>query len=65
MSNVIERIQSRPPMLRPELVAEKLDVTAQTVRNMCERGDIPGALKVGRQWRIPPEYLDGILNSAA
>jgi len=28
-------------------------VSVRTVTRMCERGEVPGAKKVGRQWRIP------------
>ena len=57
MSKVPEQIEQLQPMLTPETVAQKLSVTPATIRNMCDRGDIPGARKVGRQWRIPVSYL--------
>ena len=45
------------PYYSPEEVAEYLDVTPETIRNLCRAGKIPGARQVGRQWRIPREYL--------
>ncbi|MBV9691364.1 MAG: helix-turn-helix domain-containing protein [Ktedonobacteraceae bacterium] len=42
----------------PEEVAEYLSVSPETIRNLCRRGEIPGARQVGRQWRIPRSYLD-------
>lgn len=45
-------------VLDPEQVAEVLSkegkpFSPRTVVELCARGDIPGARKVGRQWRIP------------
>ena len=45
------------PYYSPEEVAEYLDVTAETIRNLCRARKIPGARQVGRQWRIPRAYL--------
>ncbi|HYT36556.1 MAG TPA: helix-turn-helix domain-containing protein [Methylomirabilota bacterium] len=45
------------PYYSPEEVAEYLDVTPETIRSLCRAGKIPGARQVGRQWRIPREYL--------
>ena len=41
----------------PEEVAEYYDVTADTIRRLCREGKIPGAKQIGKQWRIPREYL--------
>ena len=38
-------------------VARHFDVSEMTIRRMCDRGEIPGARKIGRQWRIPRSYL--------
>jgi excisionase family DNA binding protein len=45
------------PFYSPEEVAEYYDVTAETIRRLCREGKIPGAIQVGKQWRIPREYL--------
>lgn len=45
------------PYYSPEEVAEYFDVTPETIRNLCRAKKIPGARQVGRQWRIPREYL--------
>ncbi len=42
----------------PEEVADYLSVSPETIRNLCRRGEIPGARQVGRQWRIPRSYVE-------
>jgi excisionase family DNA binding protein len=42
----------------PGEVADYFDVNVETIRRMCRDGLIPGARQVGRQWRIPSEYLE-------
>lgn len=41
--------------------ADYLAVSIETIRRMCEAGEIPGARRVGvgsrRQWRIPRSFL--------
>ena len=43
--------------------AKLLQVSAGTIRNMCERGELKGAKRIGDWWRIPKtavaEYYDG------
>jgi len=34
-------------------VAELLRVSPTTVRGMCERGELKGAIRTGHWWRIP------------
>lgn len=36
-----------------------------TVRQKCQRGNIPGAVKIGRDWLIPADapYTDGRITS--
>lgn len=41
-----------------DFVADHFDVSSRTIRQECQRGNIP-ARKVGRQWRIPVSYLTG------
>lgn len=57
MTSVDEKIQQAEDYLTVSEVAIKLRVAETTVRNMCERGDIPGVRRIGRQWRIPASYL--------
>lgn len=39
-------------------VAEKLGISAQTVRRMCEQEKFPGAIRTdGGHWRIPQQLL--------
>jgi excisionase family DNA binding protein len=45
------------PFYSPEEVAQYYDVTADTIRRLCREGKIPGAKQIGKQWRIPKEYL--------
>ncbi len=45
------------PYYSPDEAADYLGVSAETIRNLCRRGEIPGARQVGRQWRIPRSYL--------
>lgn len=35
--------------------AEKLGLSAGSVRQKCQRGTLPGAVKVGRDWVIPAD----------
>ncbi len=45
------------PYYSPEEVAAYYDVTAETIRRLCRENKIPGAVQVGKQWRIPRAYL--------
>lgn len=45
------------PYYSPEEVAEYYDVSPETIRRMCRDGQIEGAIQIGRQWRIPKEYI--------
>lgn len=50
--------------LDSQQVADHLGITTRTVTNMFNRGDIPGAFKVGHVWRIAENdfmtYLKGL-----
>jgi excisionase family DNA binding protein len=35
-------------------------VSATTVRNMCEHGELEGAYKVGTWWRIPVSAIEKV-----
>ncbi len=41
----------------PEEAADYFQVTAETIRRLCRDGKIPGARKLGGQWRIPRSFL--------
>lgn len=45
------------PFLRPEEVAELLDISENTIRHWLRKGELPG-VKFGRQWRIRKDDLD-------
>lgn len=44
--------------LTPEQVAVELDFRKPTIYRMCRDGDLPGAKKFGREWRIPSTALE-------
>lgn len=58
--------QSAPEAMTPEdvltplQVGELLQIPMKTISALCRRGDIPGARKVGRQWRIPRWGVDAM-----
>ena len=41
----------------PEEAGVYFDVSAETMRRLCREGKIPGARKIGGQWRIPRSFL--------
>jgi excisionase family DNA binding protein len=43
--------------ISPEEVATYFGVTAETIRRLCRDRKIPGARKLGGQWRIPRSFL--------
>ncbi len=43
--------------ISPEEVATYFGVTAETIRRLCRDHKIPGARKLGGQWRIPRSFL--------
>ena len=40
-----------------EEVAELLRISSRSVYNMAQTGELPGAIKIGNQWRINRELL--------
>lgn len=47
-------------------LAEALHLAPSTVRLMCQRGEVEGAFKAGRLWRIPQrEYVRRVGDAAA
>ena len=47
-------------VLTPTQVGEILQIPMKTMAALCRRGDIPGARKVGHQWRIPRWEVDAM-----
>lgn len=48
----------KKPMYTTSQAAEKLNVSDQTIRRMCENDKFPGAYKTdGGHWRIPSRYF--------
>ena len=45
-------------------VAELEDVAEKTVERMCRRGDLP-AYRLGRLWRIEPNYRERLKKRAS
>lgn len=43
-------------------VAEKWDITPRRVRVLCETGRIEGAAKLGREWAIPENQRDLLID---
>ena len=45
--------------------ASRVGKAPTTVREMCQRGSIPGAVKIGRNWLIPADapYTDHRIKS--
>jgi hypothetical protein len=43
-------------MITCKAAADRLKVSTQRVRLLCNTGRIKGAVKVGRDWMIPPNF---------
>lgn len=41
--------------------AKRLGVAPMTVRGMCERGELPGAKRIGTWWRIPVDSVEAYI----
>lgn len=39
-------------------IAERLQISMRTARYLCQHGKIPGAYKMGRDWRVSPKSLE-------
>lgn len=51
--------QSTPsPLVSPTVVADAVGVSERTIRRMCARGAIRGAVRVGKVWRLPANAFD-------
>lgn len=51
--------------LTPDEIAERFRIHPRTVRRLCKRGDLRGAVKVGRQWRIPADAVRAALGEVS
>jgi len=45
-------------------VADELRIPEPTIRKHCRKGQLPGAVRIGKTWRIPADYA-GKLTVAA
>jgi len=65
LRNIVADVASaaRPLLTVPE-VADRFQVTAQTIRNWVDHGSLP-AVRVGRAFRIRPEDVDALLERAS
>ena len=60
----MSQTDKEPRKLSTNEVARRENVSARTIRRMCERGQLP-AYKVGKQWRIDRSYREHLMNGAA
>ena len=37
-------------------VASQLRIPEPTIRKHCRKGQLPGAVRIGKTWRIPSDY---------
>lgn len=44
--------------LTTEEIAQALRVPEGRIRRLCRNGEIPGAFKVGKSWRVPADVFD-------
>lgn len=42
--------------LTSQQAADSLGLTRRRIRQLCESGQIAGAVKLGRDWMIPPKF---------
>jgi excisionase family DNA binding protein len=45
------------PYVSPEEAGAYFNISAETIRRLCRDKKIPGARKIGGQWRIPRSFL--------
>lgn len=55
---------SGPVWLKSCEVAEEIRETVANVSRRAKRGEFPGAVQIGRNWRIPRSGLDAFLSPA-
>ena len=46
-----------PDVMTPKQVQELLQMSRATIFRLIEKGDLPGAVKIGGSWRIDREML--------
>jgi hypothetical protein len=51
-----------PKFLRIRAAAKLYDWPVRDLREKCLLGRIPGATKVGKEWRIPVASMEGLLD---
>jgi excisionase family DNA binding protein len=49
--------ETTTPLVPPTVLADRVGVHERTIRRMCDRGEIPGAIRVGKKWRVPADAL--------
>jgi hypothetical protein len=49
----------RPPF-NPAELSQRWGIPEQTITSNCRRGALPGAFRVGKLWRIPPETVERV-----
>jgi excisionase family DNA binding protein len=54
---------TRDRVLTPDEFAREVKLPRKTVVMLCARGDIPGARKLGRCWRIPASAIDSLFDA--
>jgi excisionase family DNA binding protein len=47
------------------VAAEVLGISAETARKLAVRGELPGAIRIGRQWRVSRPALEQFLSAPA
>jgi len=52
-------------LLGAQEIADYLGVCVVTVRRMAQRGEFPGAVRVGREWRVPQTAIEAYLDQRA
>ena len=57
----VNSLTNFPLFLSVEQFAIQTQVKPATVRELCRRGEIPGARKLGSYWRIPRSLLESWL----
>jgi len=53
----MSKIGEVPSFMRLDAVAERLSVSVRTVRRLCERGELPGIVKIGSASCLPVDEI--------